>query len=570
MPELNPLSRTTTTPGVSGVDTARPVAATRLTTPADAPQAPVPSSGGGNAMTAGGTGNTLDVRLAGIAATDPALVPAIVDGVFGEVYGRAPAATERDAYAKEIKQRLGQGGETVAQVTDWLRSELAQSLEGWIVWSYRTFLGRDGLDGRDPIDDSGRKWYKSEAEKMDRGGKSTNEIRVWLAESMLKSAEYPKAAATLDARSVAAQSPGKVFGGTANLCFGQKGPAVIELKQRLAHLDFDVGDVKSDLFDRELFYAMQALQRKSGVIALGELGPTTLNKLVALERNSRTGYDLLLKVVAAQGEISAKTMPRGAVCASIDLLLNDCGETVGSDAVYDANTETAVKSFQKKNGLAETGAVDKATLDKLIAVSKARANKLVKLDVKYRSQLDNDSSIFGDGSRQCNTTSNTMLADFLLKGELSRKATAQGYPEPESVYMRLVAPYGDTTNHDAQTKALRDLGIESYFSHTLSKEDVLSSLAAGIPVVCGFAYKGDGHICIIVGHDPQKKVFLVHDPYGTRNGTSDSYQIGVGGAYDEYSYAAMNAVYWDGGPSAGWGRIVTKIKGQATGMPNGL
>lgn len=94
---------------------------------------------------------------------------------------------------------------------------------------------------------------------------------------------------------------------------------------------------------------------------------------------------------------------------------------------------------------------------------------VIKLPVKYCSQLDNDPSIFGPGWRQCNTTSNTMLADFLLKGELTRQAKAQGYPEPESVYMRLVQKYGDTTDHGAQTKALRDLGIESYFSYSLSK-----------------------------------------------------------------------------------------------------
>lgn len=197
-------------------------------------------------------------------------------------------------------------------------------------------------------------------------------------------------------------------------------------------------------------------------------------------------------------------------------------------------------------------------------------NQVIKLPVTYRSQLDNDTSVFGPGWRQCNTTSNTMLADYLLEGELSQTAKAKGYPEPESVYMRIVAKYGDTIDHEAQTKALRELGIESYFSYTLSAKDLLLSLKAGIPVVVGFAYKGSGHICLIVGHDPVKQVWLVHDPYGSRHGASDSYDVGVGGSFDAYNHSTMQQIFWDQGGEAGWGRIVTSVKGKSTGLPSGL
>ncbi|PSB25713.1 C39 family peptidase [Stenomitos frigidus] len=200
--------------------------------------------------------------------------------------------------------------------------------------------------------------------------------------------------------------------------------------------------------------------------------------------------------------------------------------------------------------------------------------QLVKLNVPYASQLGNE-QIVRDGQiwydwRQCNTTSNTMLANYLLKGELTTKAKEQRLAEPESVYMRLVAKYGDTTDHDAQTKALKDLGIESYFSYTLSSKDVLLSLKAEIPVIAGFAYKSSGHICIIVGHDPVNKVWLVHDPYGTRHGASNNYDIGIGGAYDTYTYDTMQSIFWDQGGEAGWGRVVTSIKGKPTGLLTGL
>lgn len=196
--------------------------------------------------------------------------------------------------------------------------------------------------------------------------------------------------------------------------------------------------------------------------------------------------------------------------------------------------------------------------------------RLIKLDVPYFMQLDNDPTVFGPGWRQCNTTSNAMLADYLLKGKLSETAKAKSYSEPESLYMRLVARYGDTIDHVAQTKALKDLGIDSYFSRSLSPQDLMLSLSHGIPVVVGFAYKGSGHICCVAGHDPARKVYLVHDPYGIRHGASDSYDVGARADFDPYSYATMQQIYWDMGGEAGWGRIVTAVGRQSTGLPANL
>jgi Peptidase_C39 like family len=199
-----------------------------------------------------------------------------------------------------------------------------------------------------------------------------------------------------------------------------------------------------------------------------------------------------------------------------------------------------------------------------------QTSQTLKLDVPYYSQLGNE-EIFAAGEvwydwRQCNTTSHTMMADFLLKGELTQKAKAEGLPEPESVYMRLVGQYGDTTNWDAQTQALEDLGIESYKSTTLSPKEVLKSLQAGIPIVAGVNYKASGHVVVIVGHDAAQKVWYIHDPYGTRHGYSNSYDIGVGGAFDVYTYDTMQQIYWDMGDENAWGRIVTKVKGKSTGL----
>lgn len=196
----------------------------------------------------------------------------------------------------------------------------------------------------------------------------------------------------------------------------------------------------------------------------------------------------------------------------------------------------------------------------------------IKLPVKYRGQTDNEwHPTFGNGYRQCNLTSCTMLADFLLDGELSRAAKTQGLKEPESAYQKILAPYGDTIDHNCQTKALQYLGIESYYTQqSISADDLLLSLCLGIPVVIGVKYKIGGHILLLVGHDPVRQLWLVHDPFGTRHGSSDSYDIGIGGAYDEYSYDCFDRIFWDRGPGSGDGRIVTSVKGKATGLKPGL
>lgn len=187
----------------------------------------------------------------------------------------------------------------------------------------------------------------------------------------------------------------------------------------------------------------------------------------------------------------------------------------------------------------------------------------MRLNVKYMCQVDNES---GYGYRECCMTSNAMMAEYLTQGRLTREANGR---QPEDRYGDYLAPYGDTTDHSANTSTLKDLGIDSYWSYTLSREDVLKSLNAGIPVVVGVAYKSSGHILLIIGYEDT--TFIVHDPYGLRNGSTDEYiTIGSGGDSDRYSFTLMDAILFDGGPNSGWGRIVTAINGKSTGMRLGL
>lgn len=236
--------------------------------------------------------------------------------------------------------------------------------------------------------------------------------------------------------------------------------------------------------------------------------------------------------------------------------------------------------FQAVAGVVEQ--VVKAIAKPLIASSKE-----VKLNVPYFDQRDNWEMVdavpsFGFPDRTCNTTSNAMaLAYCLGDAEVKRRKINAGVNQFETIYAKRVASYGDSTDHNAQTLALREFGIESYWTTTASPSDLIHSLNLGFPIVGGYLYKGSGHICAIVGY--REDGFYVHDPYGARAGASDWYAIKNGengrndyGKFDFYTNGSMGALLWESdaprssNPESGWCRFITSIDGKLTGVQKGL
>ena len=192
-----------------------------------------------------------------------------------------------------------------------------------------------------------------------------------------------------------------------------------------------------------------------------------------------------------------------------------------------------------------------------------------KLDVPYFSQLDNDTYHHGPGSRQCNLTSCAMFL-AALKPQLREEPKLSSFKEFESYYGETLIKYGDTTSHEANTQALKDFGVETYFSYTLSLTDLMLCLKAGYPAVLGLAYKDSGHIVVATGFNLDKEQIYIHDPYGIRYGTSNSYDIGANGAYDPYSFGTLEQIWLDMGAEAGWGRIPVAVDNKKTGLPYNL
>jgi hypothetical protein len=181
------------------------------------------------------------------------------------------------------------------------------------------------------------------------------------------------------------------------------------------------------------------------------------------------------------------------------------------------------------------------------------------LDAPFNSQVDNSPNKGqGEGWRQCNLTCAAMLAKYL------NPSLWPGYKDIANGMQDALAPYGDTTDHDAITKALRSLGIESYFSYSASLDDCSHSLYMGVPVLAGTAYKTGGHMILFVGRN--EKGFMAHNPYGFRDGTSDQWiEVGgLAGKDEALSFNWLNHCFVDQGPKSGWARFVTAVDGVPT------
>lgn len=169
----------------------------------------------------------------------------------------------------------------------------------------------------------------------------------------------------------------------------------------------------------------------------------------------------------------------------------------------------------------------------------ARANKLA---VPYYSQLDNNTLHHEAGSRHSNLASCSMFLEA-LKPSIKEEIEFKKFTRLTGYYGQKLAKYLDATNQGANTLALKDFGVESYVSYTLSLTDLLACLKAGYPVVLGVAYKDSKHMIVATGFDLDKEHILMHDPYGIRHGGSDNYDIGANGAYDPYSFDVLERIW---------------------------
>jgi GH24 family phage-related lysozyme (muramidase) len=169
----------------------------------------------------------------------------------------------------------------------------------------------------------------------------------------------------------------------------------------------------------------------------------------------------------------------------------------------------------------------------------------VRLKVPYEYQRDNAS---GQGNRECFSSSCAMVARFY------------GKVANDDAYNKIRARFGDTTDSQAQVKALHSLGLKATFTQSGDEAMLERELRAGRPVAVGWLHhgpasapSGGGHWSVIVGMTPE--AFVHNDPYGEADMTQGGYVSAKGG--DGINYSRKNWMRrWRVNGTSGWAILV--------------
>ena len=194
-------------------------------------------------------------------------------------------------------------------------------------------------------------------------------------------------------------------------------------------------------------------------------------------------------------------------------------------------------------------ATDPKYAEKLIAIMQSQlGSEGLILDVPYEYQLDNAS---GTGYRECFSSTCAMIARY------------HGQVDSDDEYSIIRARFGDTTDPQAQVKALRSLGFDARFRTDCSVATLEAEIDAGRPVAVGWLHhgpstapRGGGHWTCVIGYTEDT---IVHnDPNGEADMINGGY-IGNSaslGARVEYSRKNWLRRWEIDGPSTGWAILV--------------
>lgn len=163
------------------------------------------------------------------------------------------------------------------------------------------------------------------------------------------------------------------------------------------------------------------------------------------------------------------------------------------------------------------------------------------LQVKWQSQLDNAS---GTGYRECFSSSCAMLA--MYKGKVAN----------DDEYNKLRAKFGDTTDAQAQLRALRSLGLKADFWTDGNPYSLEEQISHGHPVAVGWLHHGNvaapsggGHWSVVIGYTDTDWIF--NDPNGEALLLSGGYTPNTNGAGVHYSRKNWNP-RWMVNNTGGW------------------
>ena len=163
------------------------------------------------------------------------------------------------------------------------------------------------------------------------------------------------------------------------------------------------------------------------------------------------------------------------------------------------------------------------------------------LPVPYQSQRDNAS---GTGYRECFSSSCAMVAMFY--GKIAN----------DDAYNEIRSQFGDSTDAQAQVRALRSIGLQADFCMDGNVERLEGLIAEGKPVPVGWLHKGavpgtgGGHYAVICGFTDDD--WIVNDPYGDCDLINGGYPGSTNGEMLRYSRKNWTPRWECDGPGTGW------------------
>jgi len=168
------------------------------------------------------------------------------------------------------------------------------------------------------------------------------------------------------------------------------------------------------------------------------------------------------------------------------------------------------------------------------------------LKVQYFSQNDNTS---GTGYRECFSSTSAMIAAFY------------GRVRNDDAYNAIRAKFGDTTDSQAQIRALRSLDLDARFVTNAAVGLLEAEILAGRPVGVGWLHQGPvkaptggGHWTLCIGFTPE--AIVMNDPNGEANMAAGGYVNNSNGAGIRYSRKNWLRRWEADGPGTGWALLV--------------
>ena len=155
---------------------------------------------------------------------------------------------------------------------------------------------------------------------------------------------------------------------------GSQGDAVKTLQSALKELGFYTGAVDGS-FGSGTRSAVTAFQKMNGLTQTGTADAATQALLYEGKPKNSKGTATAVKTVSSVAGASISSGSQGEAVTRLQNRLKELGYYTGSvDGIAGSGTVKAIKAFQKKNGLSQTGTADAATQNALYASTAIAAN----------------------------------------------------------------------------------------------------------------------------------------------------------------------------------------------------